>query len=41
MTATDRAPKKKTENKAGGLGGGDSPVCLGVQEGIAQVSGLS
>ena len=40
MTATDRAPKK-TENKAGGLGGGDILVCLGVQEGIAQVSRLS
>ena len=30
MTTTDRAPKKKTENKDGGLGGRDVAVCVGV-----------
>jgi len=38
MTTTDREPKKKTENKDGGLGGRDIAVCVGVREGIAQVS---
>ena len=33
MTTTDRAPKKKTENKDGGLGGRDVAVCVGVWRG--------